>query len=234
MPWRTLVIPSAIFSLAQLVFATGASIAWSAGDPWQTSVLWFLGAAAVEVWRQIHDHLQRSRRLTIDRVGTTSALLRAMALSFSTNSTRPSIRANLMPVVEDDKLQYRRQVEKQTAFNMKNDDDRDLNIALNAGVSGRAMLKGQPVAINVKASPIVATAGMAPEEIKKVRGDLHCILSSPVFRPGTREVVGTIQVDSHLDPHALGWMDPNAASLLGARARAFAEVAGFILAGSRN
>jgi hypothetical protein len=138
------------------------------------------------------------------------------------------VRANVMTFSADG---TRRQVNASTAFNMKNDPDRDLEIDSHAAASGKAASDRRAamadlVLLQITAAP---TWGLRAQEQALVRPSLKSILSVPVFNPKAVDgpLLGTLQVDSDLTVEEGGFNKPEAAELL----QQFADVLSLLMIG---
>jgi hypothetical protein len=171
------------------------------------------------------NRLQQGRRaseLCIKRV------LQACAYAFGYPDLH--IRANIMRFSPD---RQRRHVQHSTGFNMNKDSDCDLEIDVNAGVSGQAVLNRKPAIgdISLPLLPGGPDWGLRDSEKAKVRPTLKSILSVPVFNPADPEgrLLGTLQVDSDLPLIESAFGDEQKRQI----AERFADVVSLLLEASR-
>jgi hypothetical protein len=131
-------------------------------------------------------------------------LLQACAHSFGYPTMH--VRTNIMRFSPD---RSRRRVDPDTAFNMDNDPDRDLEIDASAGVSGLAALNRRPAFGDISL-PLRAGGpdwGLRESEKAKVRKGLTSILSVPVFNPSELDgpLLATLQIDSDVSLPEIGF-----------------------------
>jgi hypothetical protein len=165
---------------------------------WMTvgAVPWFCGlvvCAVLPAYAVRRNRLQQQARAAADAI---KRVLAACGRSFG--HPRKHIRVNIMfPLPKDPS---RRRVHSVTAFNMRGDPDRDLEMDTGAGVSGEAFLQRRAAYadLTVSTAPGAPTWGLSAVEIATVRGNLRSILSVPVLNPEdpTGRPFATLQVDS--------------------------------------
>lgn len=135
---------------------------------------------------------------------TMKQLLEALAHAIQTRSPlgeKLMVRCCVMLIVKTG-TGLRRRVHRASAFNMETpaDTDNELEIGMEAGVSGQAVLERKTVYGDLRVAPAAGapTWGLAPKEQQLVRKDLQCIASAPIHDPDntTGTFLGTLQVDS--------------------------------------
>jgi hypothetical protein len=185
---------------------------------WGTGVLAFIALPAASTRRNRLQQGRQAARAAIRRV------LETCAVAFGHPGRH--VRANIMLVIPGGK---RRRVDRETAFNMKDDPDSDLEIDATAGVSGEAFAQRKPAYgdLALGLNPAGPSWGLHASEKVRVRQTLCSILSVPVFNPDAPndELVATLQVDSDLPLDQMRFDDPAQQQL----AERFADVAALML-----
>lgn len=92
------------------------------------------------------------------------------------------VRANMMTFTPD---RTRRKVHTETAYNMEQDPDRDLEIGATAAASGKAVSARRAAVADLGLLQITSapTWGLQPAEQARVRPTLKSILTVPIFNP---------------------------------------------------
>lgn len=138
------------------------------------------------------------------------------------------VRANMMTFTSD---RTRRKVHTETAYNMEQDPDRDLEIGATAAASGKAVSARRAAVADLGLLQITSapTWGLQAAEQARVRPTLKSILTVPIFNPEDIDgpLLGTLQVDSDLTVEEAGFTRPESAELL----QQFADLLSLLLVG---
>jgi hypothetical protein len=168
---------------------------------------------------------QRQRRILVKKECTSA--IRRLLSALSECFPEPN-RTNIMLTV-DSPSGKRRRVNRETAHNMDNDPDNELEIEMRAGVSGQAVIERAFVwgDLTIASPPGAPSWGLRKDEQGRVRPTLQTILSAPIVDPDhpDGEVLGTLQVDSDL---AVGTFVPKIAAA-GKITSRFADVVALLL-----
>jgi hypothetical protein len=153
-------------------------------------------------------------------------LLETCARAFVSDGSH--VRANIMIFTADG---LRRAVHRETAFNMADDPDADLEIAATAGASGKAVVYRRAAVADLTLLQITSVPpwGLSTTEQARVRPRLKSILSVPIFDPANVRgfLLGTLQVDSDLAMEQVGFNKPEAAELM----QQYADVLSVLMTG---
>jgi hypothetical protein len=125
------------------------------------------------------------------------------------------VRANIMLFCDD---RTRRYVDRETAFNMSNDPDIDLEIGAEAGASGEAVVTRRVTVgdLTVVSLPNGPTWGLTPSELAKVRPTLRSVAAAPITNPYDPEgpLLGTLGIDSDQTIEDAGFNAPQLQAVL--------------------
>jgi hypothetical protein len=170
--------------------------------PWNTAGTAVYGVVSTLGWVLFfytNKRVERLNKLMQSESKAHSAVRKLLAtLAAQLGHPTKHVRANIMLTCKDGK---RRKVQSETAFNMDNDPDCDLELEMGNGVSGEAAARLAPAFGNLRAK----TPKGAPDwrltnsEKGKIRPTLQAVLSVPIFDPDDstrKKILGTLQVDS--------------------------------------